>query len=291
MQSQIDTIHTVTANNSCCDTLFALLAQLQNQVNQVAASSASCCDALATSTGQLAQEIADLEMQILCSQCIKCYCTDFEQFNAGDTVNTINAGLHGVVLSSSSSYAKAGPLMIFDSANPTGGDSALGSPNEDCCPGCPGQGEGGEPGKPGANCRPRGNVLIISDNSSKVPKAFAHGGVITIQFATPVMFREIGLLNNDVTTDTIQLFDVNGNPLLSPTQQVIPNLGCNGYQTLCFNTPGVTKVTLTINTLAAITHFCWAVDMDDAGPYFGDDEYGRRIIALESCCDRLTVRK
>mmetsp|Transcript_25496 Transcript_25496/g.46032 ORF Transcript_25496/g.46032 Transcript_25496/m.46032 type:complete len:81 (-) Transcript_25496:194-436(-) len=66
---------------------------------------------------------------------------------------------------------------IFDSGNPGGetryacGDSDLGTPNEKCSknPG-PGRGIGGEPGSPGENCEPLGNVLIVQEPGSRVPR-------------------------------------------------------------------------------------------------------------------------
>ncbi len=107
---------------------------------------------------------------------------------AGDIIGPDAAGPQpyaddGVIITVVPGVGGTGPLMIFDSANPTGGDSDIGSPNEACPGGGPGVGAGGAPGGPGPNCVAQGNVLIISQNgNSNVPNDSNGGGVITFEF-------------------------------------------------------------------------------------------------------------
>ena len=86
------------------------------------------------------------------------------------------------------------PAMIFDSANPTGGDFDLGTPNEDF--GGPGNGAGGEAGQAGENNLALGNVLILSeDGDSSDPDDNEAGGTIIATFNEPVSLKSVGLLD------------------------------------------------------------------------------------------------
>ena len=62
----------------------------------------------------------------------------------------------GITASFSVNAPSTGPLMIFDSANPTGGDVDLGSPNETCTPPGPGVGSRGRGGAAGRELLPAG---------------------------------------------------------------------------------------------------------------------------------------
>ncbi len=108
----------------------------------------------------------------------------------------------------SGSNSGGGPqsIIIFDSANPTGGDLDLGTPNETC--GGPGQGSGGEAGQPGENCVARGNLLIVAediddgDDDGLVddPDDEAGGGVIRFDFDFVVDLDEIVIIDIDAET-------------------------------------------------------------------------------------------
>jgi hypothetical protein len=86
--------------------------------------------------------------------------------------------------------------MIFDSAQPTGNDTDLGSPNEDF--GSPGRGCGGEEGQPGENRMPLGNILIISeDGNQDDPDDYYTGGTLIFTFVIPAKVHELQLIDID----------------------------------------------------------------------------------------------
>ena len=108
----------------------------------------------------------------------------------------------------------AGPAaaIIFDSSNPTGGDTDLGTPNQSC--GGPGVGTGGEIGEPGENCTPYGNLLIIADNIDDFvppygivddPDDEEEGGMIAFDFDMEVVLQNIVII--DVDQGAVQMVE------------------------------------------------------------------------------------
>ena len=84
---------------------------------------------------------------------------------AGQIIDTEWAAWGVRVTTSSPANA---PAMIFNTSNPTGGDSDLGTPNQAF--GGPGIGVGGGTSMPGTNNTPLGKVLIVAENNnSAVP--------------------------------------------------------------------------------------------------------------------------
>jgi len=79
--------------------------------------------------------------------------------------------------------------IVFDSADPSGGDDDLGTPNEEF--GGPGEGEGGEPDGAGPNAEPLGKLLIIAENDCDadhdglvdVPDDESGEGALTLSFS------------------------------------------------------------------------------------------------------------
>ncbi|MFQ5598950.1 MAG: hypothetical protein ACE5G2_00190 [Candidatus Krumholzibacteriia bacterium] len=79
--------------------------------------------------------------------------------------------------------------IVFDSADPTGGDVDLGTPNEDF--GGPGKGNGGEEGEDGENADALGHLFVIADNEIDddgdglvdVPEDEADGGMMRFDFS------------------------------------------------------------------------------------------------------------
>ena len=91
---------------------------------------------------------------------------DFEGFPAGTVVFEVfgDGGSGPIFVEGTNPRFSAGTnaAIIFDTANPTGGDPDLGTPNSDF--GGPGLGVGGKSGSPFQNDAALGNALIIAEN-------------------------------------------------------------------------------------------------------------------------------
>ncbi len=112
----------------------------------------------------------------------------------------------GITASFTVNAPSTGPLMIFDSANPTGGDVDLGSPNETCAPPGPGIGTEGEVGQPGENCFPQRNLLIISeDGDGSDPDDAADGGTIVFSFADELEIDALSFLDSENNQDSVEV--------------------------------------------------------------------------------------
>ena len=112
------------------------------------------------------------------------------------------------------------PAMIFDSANPTGGDLDLGTPNQDF--GGPGIGFGGASGQPGQNDVAEGKILIISeDGDSSDPDDNATGGTITFNLANPLGIKSLTLID----VETFESYSVRA---YDETNSLINSVNMNG---------------------------------------------------------------
>ncbi len=154
--------------------------------------------------------------------------------------------------------------MIFDSADPTGGDLDLGTPNEDF--GGPGRGNGGQPGQVGQNDVALGNVLIISeDGDSGDPDDNLRGGELIFEFTKPVLFASIGILDIDGDEGNfVQAFDASGNLLAE--SPLLP-LGNNSVQTIELKADEVSRLVVQFSSSGAVTdlHYCRFIDGDHDG--------------------------
>ncbi|MCB1054930.1 MAG: carboxypeptidase regulatory-like domain-containing protein, partial [Acidobacteria bacterium] len=131
------------------------------------------------------------------------------------------------------------PLMIFDSAHPTGGDPDLGTPNEDF--GGPGIGSGGGAGMQGENRYPLGNLLILSeDGDSSDPDDNAGGGVITFDFDQAVNVDSLTLVDVD-GNENAMVFAFDGDGALV-AQAGMLNLGDNSVQKVVLDAVGVRRL-------------------------------------------------
>ena len=104
------------------------------------------------------------------------------------------------------------PLIIFDSANPTGGDCDLGTPGFNCpsntvddSDNCQGQFPGkSNDGSGQNNCVALGKILIISENypydpvgePDPNPDDLGGGGTISAVFDPPKTVNEIGIVDD-----------------------------------------------------------------------------------------------
>jgi len=179
---------------------------------------------------------------------------DFDQDAAG---NAITAGqiidneyaAFGVTIQSDNQSFQ--PTIAFDSSNPTGGDFDLGTPNVTF--GGPGIGAGGEAGQPGENAVALNNVLIISeDGDLNDPDDDAGGGVITFDFASPVTFFRIGILDVDDNNSAgvVRLLDNIGGVI---SQLAVLPLGDNSVQYVSMTTAGISSVEVVFPGSGAIT--------------------------------------
>ena len=115
--------------------------------------------------------------------------------------------------------------MIFDSANPTGGDFDLATDSE-------------------------GNILIISeDGDSNDPDDNAGGGVITLDLDNPVDFNSINLVDIEETGGEVRTTDSDGNVVTT----AIPAPGDGSLQTLNINDSDVVKIEVELVGSGAIS--------------------------------------
>ena len=143
------------------------------------------------------------------------------------------------------------PAMIFDTANPTGGDPDLGTPNGDF--GGPGIGSGGGLGEAGANALALGKVLILSeDGDSSAPNDYGGGGTLIFEFDVPVFVGAVGILDveSDDTAGTVEAFDAGGTSIaVAP----ILGLGNNSAQTVVLGAENVRRLEITLDGSGAVS--------------------------------------
>ena len=140
--------------------------------------------------------------------------------------------------------------MIFDTNNPTGGDTDL-------------------------RYSDKGKVIIISeDNDSSDPDDNAHGGTITFDFDNPSLVESIELLDIEESGGKITALDINGNVLKTVS---IPARGDNSAQTIDIDTDGVASLVISLKGSGAVNDLCFKPG-DPAplgslsGTYFCDDD-------------------
>ncbi|MGB5659472.1 MAG: hypothetical protein WBO54_08320 [Thermoanaerobaculia bacterium] len=143
------------------------------------------------------------------------------------------------------------PLMIFNSSSPTGGDSDLGTPNNDF--GGPGIGAGGEFLSPGRNGLPRAHVLIISANGDPSdPNDYDFGGTIDFVFDPPArQVTEVHVLDIDPSEGgTIKAFDADDVEILT---RPLLELGNNGFQVVPIGAFAVGRLEITLQSTGAVS--------------------------------------
>lgn len=116
--------------------------------------------------------------------------------------------------------------MVFDSANPTGGDSDLATSN-------------------------LGGVLIISeDNDSGDPDDNASGGTFVFDFDAPSDIGSLTFLDTEEPQPIVRLFDENGNQIGSDILGPVTVDGGQGVADI--NVAGVSQMTITLQGSGAI---------------------------------------
>jgi len=140
---------------------------------------------------------------------------------AGTVITDQFAGL-GLQISTSGLFG----AMIFDTANPTGGDQDLASDT-------------------------LGKVLIISeDGDSSDPDDAAIGGILRFEFDDLVNVESVGLLDIEERGSTVTLFDESGAAISTIP---IPSLGDNSFQQLAINVDQVASVEVFFTGSGAVT--------------------------------------
>jgi hypothetical protein len=195
---------------------------------------------------------------------------DFEGLQTGLVLYGVNsAGGAGPILvhGFNPDFPNENAAVVFDSSNPTGGDSDLGTPNADF--GGPGQGSGGANGAPGQNDTALGKVLIVDEhlqtdnNGLVIDPDDAGGTAVTLEFdfsaLGSVTLNSISYLDVEgIQIASAELFDANNASL--GVFALLP-VGNNGYGvTQTGGVSGVTRMHVDLGGSAAITGFDFDVD-------------------------------
>ena len=186
---------------------------------------------------------------------------DHLPLHSGDVITDQFAAL-GVHVSTD--HPEAHPAMVFDSGNPTGCDTDLGTPNSAF--GGPGIGIGGHNG-PGVNSTALQNVLIISeDGNSNYPDDNAGGGTLIFSFDDPVMLDEVGLLDIDNSQGaTVRAYNAYGSLIAS---QPAAGYGNNSVEWVTLSAVGVSRLEIELTGGGAVTElvFCHGEDPIKGAP-------------------------
>ena len=158
---------------------------------------------------------------------------DFNSFAAGTVIDDEYAGV------TISATGGSGEAMIFDSANPTGGDQDLASDT-------------------------LGGLLIISeDGDSSDPDDNASGGSIVFDFDSEVTIKFITFKDIEETTEPgtqIFFYDAAGNVIAS---QFVEPTGDNGEATVSLDVPGTARFEVVLQGSGAIDNLVFNDHLDD----------------------------
>jgi len=170
------------------------------------------------------------------------HCEDFEEAEAGDTAALQFDGFSVMAQRRGDDADSENDAMIFDTANPTGGDNDLGFADQ-------------------------GNAIIISeDNDSDDPDDNAGGGTISIEFDEVSDVTSLTLLDIEGTGTSIDLYDINGE--LIDTIDVV-GTGDNTAQEVAINTTGVASIDVNLHTSGAVDDLCFTSSAQSC-PHDGD---------------------
>jgi|GEM_PF-1833165 len=199
---------------------------------------------------------------------------DFEQFQTGEIVSQINTSAGPITVFGTNPFGSTigdNTAVVFDSANPTGGDVDLGTPNGVAVPGGPGVGAAGESG-PFINDQAMGKVLIIAANVNDTNPAdgfvddpndtnnpdttidfdFAAIGTVTVNSLKVLDIEDFGNFRN------VTFFDAMDNQI--GAQIPIPTVGDNGVTTMNFvGATGVARMLVMLEGSGAIDDIVFTV--------------------------------
>ncbi len=164
-------------------------------------------------------------------------CEEFEVATAGDTAALQFDGFSVTAQRAGDDAASENDAMIFDTANPTGGDSDLSYANQ-------------------------GNAIIISeDNDASDADDNASGGTITFDFDAPTDVVSLNVLDIEEEGGAIDLYDADGELIDSIA---IPSAGDNSNQQIDIAVDGVSSMQVTLAGSGAVDDLCYATASDDA---------------------------
>ncbi len=175
-------------------------------------------------------------------------CEDFEDAEAGDVVYDQFEGFTVTAQRAGDDADSENDAMIFDTANPTGGDRDLGFEDQ-------------------------GNAIIISeDNDSDDPDDNARGGTISFEFDEVSDVSTVTLLDIEGTGTSIDLYDADGE--LINTIPVV-GTGDNTAQDIEINATGVAFMDVNLHTSGAVDDVCFTpTDSDESHcPVTGGGQY------------------
>jgi len=166
---------------------------------------------------------------------------DFEGFAAGTVIDDEYAAI-GVTISAqrATNNNAANDAMVFDSANPTGGDPDLQTFNQ-------------------------GNLLIVSEDNDSNDPDDAVGGVITFDFDNPSRIFDLKVVDTE-EGGTVELFDADGASLGVID---LPNLQDGGLEQVMIDVDGVSQMVVTLNGSGAIDDICLVPGQPEPGSLSG----------------------
>ncbi len=170
-------------------------------------------------------------------------CEGFDGAASGDTAALQFDGFSVTAQRAGDDATSENDAMIFDTANPTGGDSDLAYDDQ-------------------------GNAIIISeDNDASDADDNAGGGTITFDFDVPSDVVSLNVLDVEEDGGSIDLFDADGELLDSVA---IPGVGDNSLQTIDIAVDGVSSMQVNLAGSGAVDDLCYATPDDmgaDCGQY------------------------
>lgn len=189
---------------------------------------------------------------------------DFENLPAGTVLNSIQT-IHGLVTVSGTNPALAGnTAVIFDSANPTGGDFDLQTP---------GYGPG--------NTTPHGNILIVAENLTDgngdglvddPDDATTFGSILFFDFAgigSTVTLQGMTIIDVEQTEAAAEVFFYDANDNLIGVPFALPQVGDNGVAEVSFgDISGVARMEVHLNGSGAIDNIAFRPDQDSGRDIF-----------------------
>lgn len=192
---------------------------------------------------------------------------DFEGIDTGTIVSSLSsAGGLGPILVNGFNPAlgNTNAAVIFDSANPTGGDADLGTPNGDF--GGPGVGSGGQSGAAGENSVALGKILIVDENLVTGPgglvddpdDAAVDGATLELSFAEvgPVTLQSVGYIDVESSrTGFLELFGADDSSLGTYPLSAVGNNGVGTVNTE--GATGVMRLVITFGGSGALTNLAF----------------------------------